>query len=123
MLARRSAQSEAHADLSIRRSLVVAALVVFWMSGISARLFYLQVSQHDNLVERAHQQQQEAIETSPQRGPLLDRQERELARSIDTTSIFLAPDEFDKKTEAQTIGEIDCTAKYLSSALGLDQKD
>src|SRR2546423_1518389 len=123
MLARRSAQSEAHTDLSTRRTLVVAAFVVFWMLGISARLVYLQISQHDKLVDRAHQQQQEAIETSPQRGPVLDRQERELARSIETTSIFLAPDEFDKKTEAQTLGEIDCTANYLSSSLGLDQKD
>jgi cell division protein FtsI (penicillin-binding protein 3) len=123
MLARRSAQSEAHTDLSTRRTLVVAAFVVFWMLGISARLVYLQISQHDKLVDRAHQQQQEAIETSPQRGPVLDRQERELARSIETTSIFLAPDEFDKKTEGQTLGEIDCTADYLSSSLGLDQKD
>jgi cell division protein FtsI (penicillin-binding protein 3) len=123
MLARGSAQSEAQTDLSIRRTLVVAAFVVFWMVAISGRLVYLQVSQHDKLVERAHQQQQEAIETSPQRGLVLDRQERELARSIETTSIFLAPDEFDEKTEAQTIGAIDCTANYLSSSLGLDQKN
>jgi cell division protein FtsI/penicillin-binding protein 2 len=123
MLARRSAQSEAQTDLSIRRTLVVAAFVVFWMVGITARLVYLQVSQHDKLIERAHQQQQEAIEIGPQRGLVLDRQERELARSIETTSIFLAPDEFDEKTEAQTIGAIDCTADYLSSSLGLDQKD
>ncbi len=122
MLARRSAQSEAHPDLSIRRTLFVAAFVVFWMLGISARLVYLQVSRHDNLIERAHKQQQEAVETSPQRGLLLDRQERELARSIDTTSVFLAPEEFEKKTEAQTIGEIDCTADHLSFLLGLDQK-
>ena len=97
MLARRSAQSESQPDLSIRRTLFVAAFVVFWMLGISARLVYLQVSRHEKLVERAQKQQQEAVETSPQRGPLLDRQERELARSIDTLSVFIAPDEFDKK--------------------------
>ncbi|MDQ2936877.1 MAG: transpeptidase family protein [Acidobacteriota bacterium] len=123
MLARRSAHSEAQTDLSIRRTLVVAAFVVFWMVSISARLVYLQVSQHDKLVERAHQQQQEAFETSPQRGLVLDRQERELARSIETTSIFIAPDEFEEKTEAQTTAAIDCTANYLSSSLGLDQRD
>ncbi|MFN2515341.1 MAG: penicillin-binding protein [Pyrinomonadaceae bacterium] len=123
MLARRAPQSEAHLDISIRRTLVVTAIVTFWMFGISARLVYLQVSQHDKLVERAHLQQQEAVETGPQRGPVLDRQGRELARSIETTSIFVAPDEFDKKTEAQTLGEIDCTADHLSSALGLDQKE
>ena len=93
MLARFSAQSEAQPDVSIRRTLFVAAFVVFWMLGISARLVYLQVSSHDRLVERAHRQQQDAIETTPQRGPLLDRRERELARTIDTTSVFVAPNE------------------------------
>ena len=126
MLARSSAQSEAQSDVSIRRTLFVAAFVVFWMLGISARLVYLQVSSHDRLVERAHKQQQDAIETAPQRGPLLDRRERELARTIDMTSVFVAPDEFKtekKETEAQTLGEIDCTASSLSSVLGLDQKE
>jgi cell division protein FtsI/penicillin-binding protein 2 len=122
MLARR-AQSEPQSDVSIRRTLFVAAFVVFWMLGISARLVYLQVSEHDKLVERAQRQQQDAVETSPQRGPLLDRQGRELARSIDTISVFIAPDEFDKKTEAQSVEAIECTVNQLSSVLGLDQTD
>jgi cell division protein FtsI (penicillin-binding protein 3) len=122
MSARRSAQSEPPPDVSIRRTLCIAAFVVFWMLGISARLVYLQVSQHDTLVERAHKQQQDAVETSPTRGPLLDRQERELARTIDTTSVFIAPDEFNKD-DAQALNEIDCTTVQLSSVLGLDQKD
>ena len=126
MLARSFAQSDAQSDVSIRRTLFVAAFVVFWMLGISARLVYLQVSSHERLVERAHKQQQDAIETAPQRGRLLDRQERELARTIETTSVFVAPDEFraeKKETEAQTLGEIDCTANNLSSVLGLNQKE
>ena len=122
MSARRSAQSEPPPDVFIRRTLCIAAFVVFWMLGISARLVYLQVSQHDTLVERAHKQQQDAVETSPTRGPLLDRQERELARTIDTTSVFIAPDEFNKD-DAQALNEIDCTTVQLSSVLGLDQKD
>ena len=124
-MARLSRQSESQPDVSIRRTLFVAAFVAFWMLGISARLVYLQVSKHDKLVARAHQQQQDAIETSPTRGPVLDRQERELARTIDTTSVFIAPDEFnkDKKdTEAQIINAIDCTADSLSSLLSLDQE-
>jgi cell division protein FtsI (penicillin-binding protein 3) len=126
MLARSFAQSDAQSDVSIRRTLFVAAFVVFWMLGISARLVYLQVSSHERLVERAHKQQQDAIETAPQRGPLLDRRERELARSIETTSVFVAPDEFrteKKETEAQTLGEIDCTANNLSSVLALNEKE
>lgn len=122
MLARRSAHSEAQPDLSIRRTLFVAAFVVFWMLCISARLVYLQVSKHEKLVERAQNQQQDAIETSPQRGALLDRQDRELARSLDTTSVFIAPDEFDRKNDLETNGAIDCTANALSPILGTDQK-
>lgn len=122
MLARRSALSEAQPDLLIRRTLFVAAFVVFWMFGISARLVYLQVSSHEKLVERAQSQQQDAIETGAQRGPLLDRQERELARSIDTASVFIAPDEFDGKNEVDTEGAIDCTTTLLSPILGIDHK-
>jgi cell division protein FtsI (penicillin-binding protein 3) len=123
-MARLSRKSESQPDVSIRRTLFVAAFVAFWMLGISARLVYLQVSKHDKLSARAHQQQQDAIETSPTRGPVLDRQERELARTIDTTSVFVAPDEFqqDKSdSEAQIIGAIDCTAANLSSILELDR--
>jgi cell division protein FtsI (penicillin-binding protein 3) len=121
-MARLSRQAESQPDVSTRRTLFVAAFVTFWMLGISVRLVYLQVSSHDTLVARAHKQQQEAIETSPTRGPLLDREERELARTIDTTSVFIAPDEFDKN-ENQAVAEIGCTAEILSSVLGRTQKD
>ena len=124
-MARLSRQKEPQPDVSIRRTLFVAAFVALWMLGISARLVHLQVNRHDNLIARARQQQQDAIETSPTRGPVLDREERELARTIDTTSVFVAPDEFrqDKKdTDAQVTAAIDCTAQSLASLLGLDQK-
>src|SRR5882672_9169896 len=120
-MARLSRQSESQPDVSTRRTLFVAAFVAFWMLGISARLVYLQVSKHDNLVARAHKQQQEAIETSPMRGPVLDRHERELARTIDTRSIFIAPDEFNKN-DSQAMEEIGCTAGVLSAVLSLDQR-
>lgn len=123
MLTRRSAQSEAQPDLLSRRTLFVAAFVVFWMLGISARLVYLQVSSHEKLVERAQNQQQDAISTGAQRGPLLDRQGRELARSIDMASVFIAPEEFDGKTEADTDGAIDCTTTRLSPILGMGHGD
>ncbi|HKO97721.1 MAG TPA: penicillin-binding protein [Pyrinomonadaceae bacterium] len=121
MLARRSAQSQPHPDVSVRRTLFVAAFVVFWMLAISARLVYLQVSSHEQLVERAQKQQQESVESSPQRGAVLDRQGRELALSIDTISVFVAPDEFGK-TDEQALGEIDCAANLLGPVLSLERK-
>lgn len=117
----RLSQSESQPDVSFRRTLFVAAFVAFWMLGISARLVYLQVAKHDNLAARAQRQQQDAFETTPTRGPVLDRQERELARTIDTTSVFIAPDEFNRN-ETRAMEEIGCTANALSSVLSLDRR-
>jgi cell division protein FtsI/penicillin-binding protein 2 len=122
MLARLFVQSQTRPDASLRRALCVAAVIVFWMLAVSARLVYLQVSRHDSLVEQARQQQRAAIDTSPQRGQILDRQDRELARSVDTASIFVAPDELKRATEAETEANIECTAHGLSSVLALDKK-
>lgn len=116
MLSRLSAESRIRPDVSIRRALTVAAFIVFWMLAISARLVYLQVSAHDSLVERARRQQQLALETSPERGQLLDRHERELARSIKTESIFVDP------ADLKSPGDISCTAVRLASTLRLDEK-
>jgi len=117
MLARLAAQSKSRPDLSFGRALLVAALIGFWMLAISARLVFLQVSEHNGLADRAHQQQQNAIETIPQRGELLDRQERELARSVETVSLFVDPSGFKQS------GDMQCTADYLSAALGLKYSD
>jgi cell division protein FtsI (penicillin-binding protein 3) len=86
------------------------------MFAVSARLVYLQVSQHDGLVNRAHQQQQNAIETSPMRGNLLDRYDRELARSIQTVSLFIDP-------EGLRSDELECTAGVLANRLGEYESD
>jgi cell division protein FtsI (penicillin-binding protein 3) len=116
MLARLVAQSKSRPDVSFGRALLVAAVIGFWMFAVSARLVYLQVSQHDGLVNRAHQQQQNAIETSPMRGNLLDRYDRELARSIQTVSLFIDP-------EGLRSDELECTAGVLANRLGENESD
>jgi len=116
MLARLVARSKSRPDVSPGRALFVAAFIGFWMFAISARLVYLQFSQYENLANRARQQQQNAIETSPLRGELLDRQGRQLARSVQTVSLFLDPDGLDTDT-------LDRNAKQLAQTLGLKQAD
>ena len=116
MLARLVARSKSRPDVSPGRALFVAAFIGFWMFAISARLVYLQFSQYENLANRARQQQQNAIETSPQRGELLDRQGRQLARSVQTVSLFLDPDGLDADT-------LDRNAQQLAQTLGLKQAD
>ena len=68
------AKSKSRPDVSYSRALFVAAFIGFWMLIVCARLVYLQFSQYENLTNRARQQQQNAVETAPQRGELLDRQ-------------------------------------------------
>ena len=116
MLARLVAETKSRPDASLSRALYVAAFIGFWMLIVCARLVYLQFSQHEGLANRARQQQQDAIDTAPQRGELLDRQGRQLARSVQTVSLFLDPGGLD-------VGQLDCTAQELSRSLGLKSKD
>src|SRR5260370_574601 len=96
---------------SHRRALFVTIGLVAWMLAIGARLVQLQINQHDDLSARARNQQLGAIETSPSRGQVLDRQGRELARSIDTESFFADPREIPNAEE---------TARRIASVTGQD---
>lgn len=116
MLGRLVARSKSRPDVSPGRALFVAAFIGFWMLLVCFRLVQLQFSQHEGLANRARQQQQNSIETTPQRGELLDRQERQLARSIQTVSLFLDPDGVDEAA-------LDRNAQQLAQSLGLKQAD
>ena len=97
-----------------RRALIVTLALVAWMFAIGARLFQVQVRQHDELNARARSQQLNAIETSPTRGQVLDRQGRELARSVDTESFYADPRDIDN---------VEQTARSVAAVTGLDQPD
>ena len=112
MLGRLVARSKSRPDVSPGRVLFVAAFIGFWMLIVCFRLIHLQFSQHEGLANRARQQQQNTVETSPQRGELLDRQERQLARSVQTVSLFLDPDGIDDAT-------LDRNAQQIAQSLGL----
>src|SRR6266404_3342477 len=112
---RRSTAIEApRSGNSQRRAFWIAMGLVAWMLLIGARLVQLQVHQHEDLSARARSQQLGAIETSPTRGQVLDRQGRELARSIDTESFFADPRE---------IPNTDETARRIASITGQDRAD
>ena len=81
------------------------------MVAIGVRLVYLQTVERDWLKERARVQQQDALETTPLRGLVLDRQGRELARSINADSFFVVPGE---------IQNIEETAKRLAPLVKTD---
>jgi cell division protein FtsI (penicillin-binding protein 3) len=96
-----------------RRVLVVVAFVGIWVLGIEARLFQLQVVQHDELSARAKRHQQTKIALEATRGDILDREGRLLAYSVEADSITADPSKV--KDPAGTLAAIcgalgDCTA-------------
>ncbi|MEK6335223.1 MAG: penicillin-binding protein [Acidobacteriota bacterium] len=112
---RRSTAIEAsRSGNSHRRGLWLALGLVIWMLAIGVRLVQLQVHQHEDLSTRARNQQLSAIVTSPTRGQVLDRQGRELARSIDTASFFADPRE---------IINVDETARRVAAITGQDRAE
>lgn len=96
------------------------------MIAVGARLAYLQTSQHDWLAKRARAQQTGVETEQAVRGLILDRQGRELARSVDVDSFFADPREVEKVEEtAGTLARVlDLDADALASKLkeGKDAK-
>ncbi len=112
---RRSTAIEApRSGNSHRRALFITIGLISWMLLIGGRLVQLQVNQHDDYAARARNQQLSAVETSPTRGQLLDRQGRELARSIETESFYADP------RDIKDAGE---TARRIAAITGQDRAE
>ena len=97
---------------SDRRGLIVQVFIAIWILVIGARLVYLQVSDYDRLRGRAERQHQAEIELSPTRGVIYDRNDNELARSVEVKSLYAAPAE---------IQDANRTADRLSVLLDVDR--
>lgn len=110
----RSTAIDRHPADSQRRASFVAIGLVVWMLIVGGRLVQLQVGQHEQLSARAKNQQLGAIETSPTRGQVLDRQGRELARSVDTESFYADPREVINVNE---------TARRISGVTGQNREE
>jgi cell division protein FtsI (penicillin-binding protein 3) len=81
---------------TVRSRLTVGiGLFALWTVSIEARLLYLQVFQHSDMVARAARQRQNTLEAPARRGDILDRNGRVLAYSVDADSIFADPSEID----------------------------
>jgi cell division protein FtsI (penicillin-binding protein 3) len=91
-----------------RRIALAAALFAAWSAAIEARLVYLQVVQHAELVARAERQQMRTVPAPAKRGEILDRHGRILAYSVDADSIYAVPTE---------IGDVDRVAAAVCGAL------
>ena len=90
-----------------RRTMIAAACLVLWAVAIEARLVYLQVIRHDDIVAMADRQQKRTRVVAAKRGEILDRRGRLLAYNVDVDTVFAVPSEV--KDPARTVREL-CTA-------------
>jgi cell division protein FtsI (penicillin-binding protein 3) len=89
----------------IRTRFQFALLLCFaWIGIIVLRLLFLQVFKHDHYVTRANKQRSSIVALYPERGPILDQKNRQLAISIAEDSIYGIPDEM--KTPVEVIQKI-----------------
>jgi cell division protein FtsI (penicillin-binding protein 3) len=99
-------------DRLIRLRLMLVALsVCLWGLVVVVRLVQLQVLGRESFARQAARQSERTINLDPRRGPVLDRNGRPLAVSVDAESIYAVP---------QEIHAPEATAAALARALGLD---
>jgi len=86
---------------------VGAGLFVLWTVTIEARLVYLQVIEHGEMMARADRQQLRTVKLPAKRGEIVDRAGRVLAYSVDADTIAADPTEVD---EPETVATHICAA-------------
>ncbi len=84
------------------RLVICAGLFVLWTVSIEARLVYLQVIEHTDMMARANRQQLRTVKLPAKRGEIVDRAGRVLAYSVDADTIAADPTEVEDPDVAAT---------------------
>ena len=98
-------------QVAFTRFMLVVAVFVLWIGGISVRLVNLQITQHAWLKEKALDIRQEVKQTRTLRGTIFDRNERTLAMSLPVKTLYADPSE---------LADTDAAAKIIAKTLKLD---
>ncbi|MEO6051701.1 MAG: penicillin-binding protein 2 [Pyrinomonadaceae bacterium] len=98
-------------QVAFTRFMLVVAVFVVWIGGISIRLVHLQVTQHAWLKEKALDMRQDVKQTRSLRGSIFDRNERALAMSLRVKTLYADPSE---------IADTDAAARTIAKTLKLD---
>ncbi len=96
-----------------RRARLVLAGFIVVMAALTARLFFLQIIQHQKLSQLAQRQQERTIEVQPARGTIYDRFGRPLAFNRECYSYFAVPSEIRNHAQA---------ARVLAPYVGISAK-
>ncbi len=95
-----------------------------WVGALVARLVYLQTVARPDLQDRAELQQQHTMKLDASRGTIFDRNERELAVSIDVESVYAVPASIEDKEEAakQLAACLECDVAELTERLQSEKR-
>jgi len=93
------------------RFMLIIAVFVLWIGGISARLVHLQVKQSDWLRAQAEEVRTSRSKSRHLRGTIYDRNGRKLAYSVKVKTLF---------ADATEITDVKATAKTLAGVLDLN---
>lgn len=102
-----------------RRVIVLFCSSVVALTIISGRLFFLQVYRHSELAEVAKRQSVRLVPSVSRRGTIYDRNGRELAISLEVSSIFAQPSQVEdpKRTTAALSAALNLSAKKMLAQL------
>ncbi len=96
------------------RLILVVVVLAAWAGLVTARLYQLQVVEHDRYSEIAEGQQQDELKLEPPRGTIFDARGRELAVSVTVDSAYVDPTRVDQPdrllSQLQSVAEIDSAA-------------
>jgi cell division protein FtsI (penicillin-binding protein 3) len=93
------------------RLTVVVILLALWGGAVVARLYQLQIEDHEVYSRRAEGQHHRRVELQPPRGTIYDVRGRELALSVDVDSVWADP---------SSVEDPAVTARALAKTLGLN---
>jgi cell division protein FtsI (penicillin-binding protein 3) len=82
-----------------RRVVVIVTALAVWATAVEARFVYLQVIDHDHLLNEAENRQQRTIPDLANRGEIIDRNGQILAYSVDTDSVMAVPSSIKQPVE------------------------
>jgi cell division protein FtsI (penicillin-binding protein 3) len=89
------------------RTRFFALILAVWAGIVVARLVQIQIAQGSRYRARAQRQQERRIEIAGSRGSILDREGRELAVSVEASSVYAIPDDVQKpKAAAQALAPL-----------------
>jgi len=98
-----------------RNRVVVAGLAVLFAFGlVAARMYYLQVNQHDRLMAQAESNRTAVLPVVPNRGEILDRHGRVLATSFSAYTLEINP---------SRVADVDATIEALGEIVEIPARD